>query len=148
MSVGPTHVIGLYGPSTEAGDALRSAYELARDAGARLTVLTVALVEPVDRRCCDIRCHYWNQVTQERAADELQAAVELIGREPGVEFAVARGTSVPSVLTREAAERGGDLIVVPRGSFPWLQLGMRRLRRHVRRLDSCRVLELPAARAA
>lgn len=144
MSACPTHVIVLFGPSTEAGDALRSAYELAREAGARLTVLTVALVEPVDRRCCDTRSHYWNQVMHERAAGQLETAIELLGREPGVEFAVARGSSIPNVLIREAAERGGDLLVVPRGSFQRFQLRTRRLRRKARRLGSCRVLELPA----
>ena len=84
----------------------------------------------------------------ERAADQLETAVAFLGREPGVEFAVARGSSIPSVLAREAAERGGDVIVVPRGSFPWFQLRTRGLRRKVRRMGSCRVLELPAARAA
>ncbi|HET8673252.1 MAG TPA: universal stress protein [Thermoleophilaceae bacterium] len=148
MSVRPSHVIVLYRPSAEASAALTAASALARDAGARLTVLTVALVESVDRPCCDIRSSYWNQVVQERAADELRTAADVLGREPGVEFAVVRGSSIPDVLTREAAERGGDLIVVPRGSFPRFQLRTRRLRRKVQRLGSCRVLELPAARAA
>lgn len=148
MSVRPSHVIVLYRHSTGANAALTAASALARDAGARLTVLTVALVESVDRPCCDIRSSYWNQVLQAQAADELETATEVLGHEPGVQFAIVRGSSVPNVLAREAAERGGDLIVVPRGSSPRLRLRTRRLRRKVRRLGSCRVLELPAARAA
>lgn len=146
MSVRPSHVIVLYTPSVEGQDALRAASELARDAGARLTVLTVARVEPVNRRCCDIRSTYWNQIMQELAADQLETAVDFLGHDPGAEFAVVSGSSIPDVLAREAAERGGDVIVVPRGSLPRLQLRTRRLQRQLERLGSCGVLtvRLPA----
>jgi nucleotide-binding universal stress UspA family protein len=148
MNGTPSHVVVLFRPSAEADDALREALQLARSAGARLTVLTVAVVEPVNRRCCDIRSRYWNQVMHERAGEQLESAARLLGREPGVELAVASGSSIPSVLAREAAARGGDVIVVPRGALPWFHPGARSLRRKVRRLGSCDVLELPAARAA
>jgi hypothetical protein len=105
-------------------------------------------VEPVNRRCCDIRSTYWNQVVQERANEQLRRAGDFLDHDPGVEFAVARGRSISSVLAREAAERGGDLIVVPRGSFWSFDLHTRSLRRKVRSMGNCRVLELPAARAA
>jgi nucleotide-binding universal stress UspA family protein len=150
MSVNASHVMVLYRPSAEANDELLAARELAREAGARLTVLTVALVERVNNRCCDIRSGYWNEVMRERATDQLGSAVEFLGHEPGVEFAVVSGRSIPSVLAREAAERHADLIVVPRSSFPWSRVRARRLRRKLRGLGGCRVVAgtPPAARSA
>ena len=58
----PAHVLVAYEPSRSGDDAVRRAAELAAEAGARLTVVTVAVSEPTDRKCCDTRSVYWNGV--------------------------------------------------------------------------------------
>jgi nucleotide-binding universal stress UspA family protein len=133
----PSHVLVLYRRSVEGDRALREAFELARVAGSRLTVLSVALVERVKGRCCGIQSPYWNRVMRERADEDLQRATHVLDGAPSVEFAVACGSSVGTVLAREAAERGCDTIVVPRRG--------RGLRRRLVRRTDCEVLELPAS---
>ena len=81
----PAHVLVAYEPSRSGDDAVRRAAELAAEAGARLTVVTVAVSEPTDRKCCDTRSVYWNGVLRELAGDELSRAVVAVGSDAGSE---------------------------------------------------------------
>jgi nucleotide-binding universal stress UspA family protein len=146
MSV-PSHVLVLYRRSSNGDDALMEASQLAREAGARMTVVTVALVERCNRRCCNIRSSYWNGVVRELADDDLRDATKLLGDTRGVEFAVASGESLPRVLAQEAAGRDCDLIVLPRTARRWLPLGANRLARKLSRSATCDVIELPSPAA-
>ena len=140
-----SHVLVLYRRSANGDKALAEASQLARAAVARMTVVTVALVERCNRRCCcNIRSSYWNGMVRELADDELRGARETLAGTPGVDFAVASGESLGRVLAREAAERGCDVIVVPRPAHRWLPLGSRRLARKLARASERDVIELPA----
>ena len=78
------------------------------------------------------------------ADDELRGARETLAGKPGMDFAVASGESLGRVLAREAAERGCDVIVVPRPAHRWLPFGSRRLARKLARASELDVIELPA----
>lgn len=133
----------LYRRSATGNQALAQASEVARAADARMTVVTVALLERCNRRCCNIRSSYWNGVVRELAEEELRGASEILAGVPGVDFAVASDESLVSALACEAAERGCDLIVVPRRARRWLPLGSRRLARKLARTAGRDVIELP-----
>lgn len=142
-SARPTHVLALYRRSLAGDQALRDAYELARDAGARLTVLAVALQERVDSRCCSIRSGYWNRVLRDLATDDLEMAAHVLDGADGVEFATAAGSSVDSVVASEAGERSCDLVVLPRPAHRWSNTRERGARRRLERRLDCAVVELP-----
>jgi hypothetical protein len=136
------HVLVLYRKSSAGDAALQATAGLASEADARLTVLTFARTERVSRRCCGVSSAYWNAVVCELADQDLRHAADIIGGAPRVEFAVTADSSQSSALAREAAERGCDLLVLPRARR---LLSGRRLRRALRRHAGCPVLELPAA---
>jgi hypothetical protein len=142
-----THVLVLYRRSARGDQALAEASQLARAAGAHMTVITVALVERCNRRCCSIRSSYWNGVVRELADDELRSANQLLAGSPGVDFAVASGESIDRVLGREATERGCDVIVIPRATHRLRPRGSRRAVRKLARASGRDVIELPASRA-
>ena len=97
-----SHVLVLYRSSANGDRALAEASQLARAAGARMTVVTVALVERCNQRCCcNIRSSYWNGVVRELADDELRGARETLAGGPRVDFAVASGESLGRVVARE-----------------------------------------------
>ena len=129
----PSHVLVAYEPSLSGDDAVRRAAELAADAGARLTVVTVAVSEPTDRKCCDTRSVYWNGVLRELAGDELGRARMAVGSGAAAEFRVISGRSVPSAIADEAERCRADVVVVgrERGLLPWTR--MRRARQVQRR---------------
>lgn len=139
-----SHVLVLYRRSANGDKALAEASQFARAEGAHMTVITVALVERCNRRCCSIRSSYWNGVVRELADDELRRATETLAGAPGVDFAVASGESLGRLLAREAAERGCDVIVVPRPTHRWLPHGSRRLARKLARASGRDVIELSA----
>ena len=129
----PAHVLVAYEPSRSGDDAVRRAAELAAEAGARLTVVTVAVSEPTDRKCCDTRSVYWNGVLRELAGDELSRAVVAVGSDAGAEFRVISGRSVSSAIAQEAERCKADVVIVgrDRGLLPWTR--MRRARQVQRR---------------
>jgi nucleotide-binding universal stress UspA family protein len=129
----PAHVLAVYEPSRSGDDAVRRAAELAAEAGARLTVVTVAVSEPTDRACCDTRSVYWNEVLRGVAGDELGRAKMAVGASAAAEFRVINGRSVPSAIADEAERCKADVVVVghEQGLLPWT--GMRRARQVQRR---------------
>jgi nucleotide-binding universal stress UspA family protein len=140
MAGSPTHILALYEPSESGEQAIRRAVEVATAVRARLTVVTVAIAEPTDRRCCDTRSGYWNGVMRELAGDELAGARRAVGAGVDAAFRVVSGRSLVRALTDEAARCGADMVVVPRprGMFSWATT--RRVRRLQRRTAGSVVL--------
>ncbi len=144
----PAHVLVLYTASVDGDQALKQAFELVQAAGSRLTVLAVAVVERVKGRCCGIQSPYWNGVMSELADEDLRRATQVLDGAPGVRFERVCDRSVTSALAREAAERGCDMIVIPRRRHRWAPYGTRRVSRRAIRRMGCDLVELPAATAA
>ncbi len=130
-SMSTDHVLALYEPGRRGEASVRHAAQVAAKAGARLTVVTVAIVEPTDGQCCDRRSVYWNGVVKELAEDELIRAREAVGSDAVRDFRVISGRSVPRALADEAERCGADTVVVPRrrSVLPWAR------KRHARHLQ-------------
>ena len=131
----PSHILALYEPSRRGAEAIRQAVEMATAKNARLTVVTVAVAEPTDRKCCDLRSGYWNEVVREVATHELAGARAAVGAAAAAEFRVVSGRSVAIAVANEAARCEADLVVVPRerSLLPWSRT--RRARQVRRRTD-------------
>jgi len=127
----PAHVLVVYEPSRRGEAAVRHAAKIATKAGARLSVVTVAVVEATDCHCCDTRSVYWNQVVRELAEDELAGARDVVSLNAAADFRVVSGESLPSAIAREAEQGGADMVVMPRrrSLLPW------RRSRHVRQVQ-------------
>lgn len=137
----PEHVLVLYENSRRGAAAIRQAAA----ANARLTVVTVAVIESADAKCCDTRAGYWNGVVRELAAADLDRARSLVGARASAEFKVLTGQSLLAALTLEAERSGADMVVVPsgRGIHPWFRA--RRARRLQRRTVDAVVVSASAA---
>jgi len=140
----PTHVLVLFEDSRRGVAAIRQAASVA-PTGAGLTVVTVAVTESADARCCDTRAGYWNGVVRELAGADLDRARTLIGETTRAEFKVVTGQSVLAALTLEARQSRADLVIVPsdRGIHPWFRA--RRARRLQRRAAAAVVVAAPSA---
>jgi nucleotide-binding universal stress UspA family protein len=144
MATTPHNILALY-ESTGGGEgAVRHAVSIAGDHDARLTVVTVAVAEPTDRKCCDLRSVYWNKVLRQIADEELAAARTAVGADARADFRVLSGRSVAIAVAREASRCGIDLVVVPRerGLLPWSRT--RRFRQVRRRVRGSAVVVGPA----
>jgi len=106
------HVLVLFDSSTRGRRALRAAERLAVIAGARLTVVTVALLE-VRRGCCDLRADIWNRLQREAAAGDLQVAKETLRAIECVNFVAAASSRLEDALTAETLASDCDVVVVP-----------------------------------
>ncbi len=108
----PRRLLVFVDASSESRDAVRAACELARECGASLTVLAVAVLEVERRGCCDTRTVLWNRMQREVAAEDLDAARPHV--EDGcADFIAAAGYDLAAVIEREARARACDAIVVP-----------------------------------
>jgi len=105
------HVLALFDSSTRGRRALRAAERLAVIAGARLTVVTVALLEV--RGCCDLRADIWNRLQREAAAGDLQVAKETLRAIECVNFVAAASSRLEDALTAETLASDCDVVVVP-----------------------------------
>lgn len=108
-----SHVLVSYQSSARGRAALGHALRLAREAGARLTVVSVATKEPVTGCArCRSNAVLWNQEMRYLAHEDLAEAAELVGSAPSVDFTVALGD--PARAVGEAAARNhADVIVLP-----------------------------------
>ena len=140
----PDHVLVFYERSRRGAAAIRQATAVA-PATARLTVVTVAVTEAADAKCCDTRAGYWNGVVQELADADLDRARSLVEGRTTAEFKVLTGQSVLAALTLEAQQSRADMVVVPsgRGIHPWFRA--RRARRLQRRMADGVVVVAPSA---
>ncbi len=139
----PAHVLVLYEPSRRGDASIGHAAEIATNAGARLTVVTVAVAETTDAQCCDTRAGYWNEVVLELAGEELDRARDTVGPKTDADFKVVSGRSVPSAVAGEAERCGADVVVVPRqrSLLPWAR--SRRARQVRRQTPRAVVLQGP-----
>jgi hypothetical protein len=140
----PAHVLVLFEDSRRGAAAIRQATADAL-AGARLTVVTVAVIESAGAKCCDTGAGYWNGVVRELAAADLDRARLIIGDRTSAEFKVLTGHCVAAALTLKARESRADLVIVPsgRGIHPWFRA--RRARRLQRRAADAVVVAAPSA---
>jgi nucleotide-binding universal stress UspA family protein len=112
-SPGCRHVLVSYEASADGRAALSHAEEIARAAGARLTVLAVAPREPVvGCASCRQSAVLWNRELGLIASEELEEATSLLGSSAAVEYRVARGERAHAIADA-ASEGGADLIVLP-----------------------------------
>ena len=133
-----SHTLVIYRASGRADAELGELARAVRERGGRLTVLALAVEEPVKRGCCDTRSVLWNRITREIAQKDLARArmvvedaaeaeavdngaeVEVGVRVDGgrdlldVEFGVLRhtGRRVSEAVEREALRRGADQVVL------------------------------------
>jgi hypothetical protein len=137
----PEHVLVLYENSQRGAAAIRQAAAT----NARLTVVTVAVTESADAKCCDTRAGYWNGVVRDLAAADLNRARSLVGARASAEFKVLTGHSLLAALALEAERSGAGMVVVPsdRGIHPWFRA--RRARRLQRRTVDAVVVSASAA---
>jgi hypothetical protein len=104
----------IYRASERADAALGELAGVARERGGRLTVLALAIEEPVNRRCCDTRSVLWNGIQRELAANHLARARMVVDDAVEVEIAllVHSGRRASEAVEREARRRGADEIVI------------------------------------
>jgi len=108
------HTLVIYRGSERADAALRELARTVTEGGGRLTVLALAVEEPVGRGCCDTRSVLWNGFQREFAHDDLSRARIAIEHDPGVRLAVLAhsGRRVSEAVEREALRRGASEIVI------------------------------------
>jgi nucleotide-binding universal stress UspA family protein len=106
-------VVVAYEASPRGRAALRHALDIAREAKLRLTVVSVALKEPLAGCAqCQANAVFWNRERRSFAAEDLAEAVGLVRDTPGVEFAIVEGRGTQAI--GHAADRAGaDVIVLP-----------------------------------
>jgi hypothetical protein len=108
------HTLVIYRASERADARLRELVGALDQRGSRLTVVALAVEEPVSRRCCDTRSVLWNGIKRELAEGDLARARLLVEGVPNVELEVLRhgGRRVAEAVIRQARLRGVDEIVV------------------------------------
>ena len=108
------HTLGIYRASERADAALGELARVARQCGRRLTVLALAVEEPVGRGCCDTRSVLWNGIQREFAATDMARARMAVEDAADVELAVLvhSGRRVSEAIEREARRRGADEVVI------------------------------------
>ena len=107
-------VLVTYEPSREGGAALAYALDIARAAGATLTVASVAPQERTDVGCahCRASAMAWNEQLRLLAHERLSDASNAIGASRGVRYLAACGPE-RQVLAQAARQCEADTVVVP-----------------------------------
>jgi nucleotide-binding universal stress UspA family protein len=107
-------VLVSYEPTREGDAALSYALDIARTAGATLTVASVAPQERTDVGCahCRASARVWNEQLRLLAHERLANAAKTIGDAPAVHYLAACGPE-RQVLAQAAREHEADIVVVP-----------------------------------
>ncbi len=107
-------VLVTYEPSREGDAALSYALDIARAAGATLTVASVAPQERTDVGCahCRASARAWNEQLRLLAHEQLSAASNSIGSSQDVRYLAACGPE-RQVLAQAARQHEADIVVVP-----------------------------------
>jgi hypothetical protein len=106
--------------------------EVVRDAGGRVTVLSLAPQESESSGCCDRRSVLWNEVCRDLAREDLASASKAVDGDEGVELNVLAlpGRGKADAVAHEALARCADEIVLADPQRIGLgRLERRRLRR-------------------
>jgi nucleotide-binding universal stress UspA family protein len=138
-------VLVCYEPSPDGRAALLHAMSLAGEAGANLTVMSVATQERVDIGCAGCRhsAAIWNREMRAIAHEELAEAAALVGPTPLVAFAVEAGRP-RDAISNTAKRIGADVIVVPhRTPGRFRRRGASRLAEQLRRDPGWEVVIAP-----
>jgi nucleotide-binding universal stress UspA family protein len=107
-------VLVAYEASREGGAALSYALDIARAAGATLTVASVAPQQRTDVGCarCRASARAWNEQLRLLAHERLSKAAKTIGDSPAVHYLAACGPEC-QVLAQAARQHEADIVVVP-----------------------------------
>jgi nucleotide-binding universal stress UspA family protein len=107
-------VLVTYEPSREGDAALGYALDIARTAGATLTVVSVTPQERTDVGCasCRASARAWNEQLRLLAHERLSTAAKTIGDSPAVQYLAACGPE-RQVLAQAARQYEADIVVVP-----------------------------------
>jgi nucleotide-binding universal stress UspA family protein len=107
-------VLVAYDPSREGDAALSYALDIARAAGATLTVASVAPQERTDVGCahCRASARAWNEQLRLLAHERLSKAAKTIGDSSAVHYLAACGPE-RQVLAQAARQHEADIVVVP-----------------------------------
>ena len=107
-------VLVAYEASREGDAALAYALDIARAAGARLTVASVAPQERTDVGCahCRASARAWNEQLRLLAHERLSKAATTIGDSPAVHYLAACGPE-RQVLAQAARQYEADIVIVP-----------------------------------
>ena len=107
-------VLVTYEPSREGDTALSYALDIARAAGATLTVASVAPQERTDVGCghCRASARVWNEQLRLLAHERLSKAAKTIGDASAVHYLAACGPE-RQVLAQAARQHEADIVVVP-----------------------------------
>jgi hypothetical protein len=108
------HTLVIYRAGERADARLRELVGAMGERGRRLTVVALAVEEPVSRRCCDTRSVLWNGIEREFAESHLAHARLVVEGVPNVELGVLRhgGRRVAQAVIEQARVLGVDEIVV------------------------------------
>ena len=108
------HTLVIYRASQRADAALRELARAARQRARRLTVLALAVEEPVGRGCCDTRSVLWNGIQRDLAEEDLTRARMAVDDASEVELGVLvhAGRRVAEAIEDEARRRGADEVVI------------------------------------
>jgi hypothetical protein len=111
---GVGHTIVIYRASERADAALRDLARAVGERGGALTVLALAVEEPVGRGCCDTRSVLWNRIERELAGENLARARMAVEDAPEVELGILvhSGRRIAEVVKREALRLGADEVVI------------------------------------
>jgi hypothetical protein len=108
------HTLVIYRASERADAALGDLARVVRERGGALTVLALAVEEPVGRGCCDTRSVLWNGIERELAEGDLARARMAVVDAPEVELGILvhSGRRVAEAVEREALRRGADEVIL------------------------------------
>src|SRR5919109_1655617 len=98
-----SHTLVIYRASGRADAELGELARAVRERGGRLTVLALAVEEPVKRGCCDTRSVLWNRITREIAQKDL-ARARMVVEDAAEAEAVNDAAEAKAQVVEDAAE--------------------------------------------
>jgi hypothetical protein len=126
------HTLAVYGPTRRGDATLREVARVARERGARLTIVSLIHQESGMARCRGLQSGLWNQICRELGQDDLLRAFMAIDGDERVDLDVVihTGRHAADAVVDDACTRGADEIILvdPHASGLGL-LERRRLRR-------------------
>ena len=108
------HTLAVYGPSRRGDATLRKVARVARERGARLTIVSVVHQESGTARCRGLQSALWNEICRELAQDDLMRAFMAVDGDERIELDVVihTGRHAADAVVADARTRGADEIIL------------------------------------